>query len=1296
MIPILEPESGVVTHTAAPSPASAGRLQAFLPRRFFTPRLGMDLRAVVGLEFFRCIRWLVTWGILAAPVYALNPNRRADSYTVHAWYTEQGLPSNKTRAVYQTRDSYIWVATSQGLARFDGHRFTVFTGATHPELRGGGFFGLQETPDGTLWCGGDNGLFRWRDGHFDRLTTADGLADNYVRALMLARDGALVICTRLGYSFLRDGRITTPGGIWKEITGVPRSYLELADGTLILGTEDGLWRIKDGKIERLSGTPEFPGGSFNGLAQGPDGVVWIGNSTGVRCIRPDGKIESYGPTEGLTNPRVSHLRFDDDGNLWIGSYGGLYRLSHGRIEEAPYPGQIGDAPIQQMREDREGGWWIASSIGLFHLKDNVSRNIGPVEGLAQTSVYSVLEAADGKWWIGLWGGGVYLYDQERATPLRAPSNLDLDLVICLAEEPAGTMWIGTNSGLYRHFQDTTVNLYDSEHAAAWQKQLAEKSDTILPGLAHRHVNSITSDGQGALWIATDGALYHGQPGQFRAYTTADGLPGNTIKSVLRAANGDIWITAPPAGAACLHEGHWTRYLCGKELSDIYPRAAYQDTAGDIWITTEGGGLNRWKNGQWRNFTTHDGLTDDFISGMVEDGLGNFWIPCPRGIMRIPQTQFGEIDSGRRTTLDPRVFDRSDGLPAGEVNQIGWPTGWRTRNGRLIFATNHGVAVIEPERLKKNEIIPPVRIERVLVNGSPADVSHAVVLPPIDNNIQIFYTALSLSVPANVRFKTRLVPLDPHWIDTAGRREVRYDRLPPGEYRFQVIGCNNDGVWNVQGATLAFVVQRAFYQTIWFNLLGITAAFAAAFGLYRIRLHRSRRRLAELEALVQVRTRELQDAQAHLEKRVEERTAALEQAERQAQLERARFKFIFDSVPVGVSWMVDTQVDTRIVNPEHARLTGVPVANCRELERYVQATHPNDRARQQELHRRLLAGEIDHYALEKRYVHADGSICWVAMTVRFFRDPTSGLRQELSALVDITERKQAEAEREELHRQLLESSRQAGMAEVATGVLHNVSNVLNSVNIATSCVTDSLKKSKSANLAKVVALLREHEANLGEYITSDPKGKQLPAYLAQLAELLVKDQASALKELGELQKNVEHIKDLVTQQQSFARVTAAAETIAATDIIEDALKMNASSLGRHDIHLVRAYADLPPLTIEKNKVLQILINLVRNATQACDQTVQPRKQLTLRLERAGAMARIAVIDNGMGIAPEHLPKIFSHGFTTKRDGHGFGLHSASLTAKQLGGSLSVQSDGPGKGATFILELPFTPPTRPVSG
>jgi signal transduction histidine kinase len=277
------------------------------------------------------------------------------------------------------------------------------------------------------------------------------------------------------------------------------------------------------------------------------------------------------------------------------------------------------------------------------------------------------------------------------------------------------------------------------------------------------------------------------------------------------------------------------------------------------------------------------------------------------------------------------------------------------------------------------------------------------------------------------------------------------------------------------------------------------------------------------------------------------------------------------------------------------------------------------------------------------------------------------------------------------KKLLEVSRQAGMSEVATSVLHNVGNVLNSVNVISSCLADSLRKSKAVNLSKVVTLLREHEGDLGTFLTSDPKGKQIPGYLAQLAEHLSTEQTGALKEFAQLQTNIDHLKDIVTMQQSFARVSGATETLSVADLVEDALKMNSSSFARHDIQVIKEFKNVPPVTVEKHKAMQILVNLMRNAKQACDELDPPEKRLTLRVTNGNNHVRIAVTDNGIGIRPENLTRIFAHGFTTKKSGHGFGLHSGARAAREMGGSLAVQSDGIGHGATFTLEIPLITPT-----
>ncbi|GEM_PF-666176 len=288
--------------------------------------------------------------------------------------------------------------------------------------------------------------------------------------------------------------------------------------------------------------------------------------------------------------------------------------------------------------------------------------------------------------------------------------------------------------------------------------------------------------------------------------------------------------------------------------------------------------------------------------------------------------------------------------------------------------------------------------------------------------------------------------------------------------------------------------------------------------------------------------------------------------------------------------------------------------------------------------------------------------------------------------DITERERAQAELENIHRQLVEASRRSGMAEIATNVLHNVGNVLNSVNISATLVVDSVKNSKAASLAKVVDLFREHAQDLGTFITSNPKGKQVPGYLAQLSERLVADQKAIVTELDSLQQNVEHIKEIVAVQQTYATFGGVKEMINVVTLVEDSLRMNSGALERHRVEVIREFEKLPPMNVERHKILQILVNLLRNANLACQDSARTDRRLTVRVANGDGRVKISVMDNGVGIRPENLTRIFNHGFTTRKDGHGFGLHSSALAAQEMGGSLTVHSDGPGQGAAFTLDLP----------
>src|ERR1700722_13061230 len=338
--------------------------------------------------------------------------------------------------------------------------------------------------------------------------------------------------------------------------------------------------------------------------------------------------------------------------------------------------------------------------------------------------------------------------------------------------------------------------------------------------------------------------------------------------------------------------------------------------------------------------------------------------------------------------------------------------------------------------------------------------------------------------------------------------------------------------------------------------------------------------------------------------------------------------------------------------------------------------------------RLWNGEVQLVDIEKRYLRKDGSALWVRTTTALVREDGAPPEYSVEFVRDISARKDTEQELERVHKQLMTASRQAGMAEVATNVLHNVGNILNSVNISASLVIERVKQSKGSGVSRLAALLQEKGSAAGEFLTHDERGKRIPEYLSSLGEQLASDQKMALEELASLRDNLEHIKDTVAMQQSYAKLCGVTETIAVADLVEDSLRLNAGAFVRHGVTLRREFGEVPPITVDKHKGLQILVNLARNAKYACDESGRSDKLLTLRIESAPAGVRICVIDNGVGIPAENMSLLFTHGFTPRVDGHGFVLHSGALAAQELGGSLRVTSDGPGRGAMFILELPCT--------
>lgn len=448
--------------------------------------------------------------------------------------------------------------------------------------------------------------------------------------------------------------------------------------------------------------------------------------------------------------------------------------------------------------------------------------------------------------------------------------------------------------------------------------------------------------------------------------------------------------------------------------------------------------------------------------------------------------------------------------------------------------------------------------------------------------------------------------------------------------------------------------------------------------------------------IQSRDRDLQDARDHLELRVEERSAELkrEVAERkQSEAALLETNDRFELVTLATSDVIfDWNIKTNQIWWSQAieqvfgyKQKDLDPSTSEFWENHI---HPDDRQMILTSMRAATGGRDCLWSHEYRFQRKDGSYADVIDRGYIARDTSGAATRMIGAVQDISERKHSEAKLSDAHEKLLHASRQAGMAEIATNVLHNVGNVLNSVNVSANIVEDTVKQSRSSRLSDVVDLLRSHEQDLGVFLTEDPKGCRIPEYLAKLADYILKERTDIVRELSCIRENIEHIKVIVSMQQNYARASNVTERVDIIDLVEDSLRLSADASGKCRPKIEKKFAAIPPFHVEKHRVLQVLVNLMNNARMACQESERSDMQITVHVERQDRRVRISVADNGVGIPPENLTRIFSHGFTTRENGHGFGLHSSALTAQEMGGSLTAHSEGCGHGATFTLDLPLT--------
>jgi PAS domain S-box-containing protein len=781
--------------------------------------------------------------------FALDPNKAVTQYIHDVWQKEDGLPQLSVNALVQTQDGYIWVATQEGLARFDGVQFTVFDRKKIKEIKHNNIFAIYEDKKGNLWIGSAGGLNRLEGKNFTVYTSEDGLSNDFVRSIYEDRQGNLWIGTDNGLNLFKDNKFTiytTKNGLSSNIVS---SILEDSRGNLWIGTNKGLNRFKGGKFTRFTTNNGLSDDNVRAIYEDSEENLWIGTDGGGLNRFKDGEFTVYNTEAGLSNDFVQVIYGDKMGNLWIGTNEGLNRFKDGKFSAYTTKEGLSDNMVRSICEDREENLWIGTfSGGLNRLKDGKFVAYTTAEGLSADLAFPVYQDRQGTMWIGTFGGGLNRLQEGKFTSYTRKEGLGNNNVRSICEDKEGSLWISTYGSGIARFKDGKFTRF-----------------TTTEGLSDNNVRAIYEDSRGRLWIGTyGGGLNRFANGKFIVYNTKNGLSDNFVIIIYEDKKQNLWI-GTREGLNRFNDGKFTTYTIKDGLSNNAVFALYEDQEGCLWIGTYGGGLNRLKDGEFTSYTTNEGLFDDVVFRILEDGKGNFWMSCNKGIFTVKKKELNDFADGKIDSITSISYDEDDGMRSSECSGGSYPAGWKAPDGKLWFPTVKGVTVIDPENIKINVRPPPVIIEKVIVDGEPIEPGASIKLPSGKKNFEFHYTGLSFTAPKKVKFKYILAGYNNKWIDAGTRRIAYYTSIPPGHYHFKVIACNDDGVWNETGTLFEFDLKPYFYQTWWFYISCGLLLVLSGIGLYRLRVKQLKNRERELERLVNKRTGQLAEANKELEK-----------------------------------------------------------------------------------------------------------------------------------------------------------------------------------------------------------------------------------------------------------------------------------------------------------------------------------------------------------------------------------------------------------------------------------------------
>jgi ligand-binding sensor domain-containing protein/signal transduction histidine kinase/CheY-like chemotaxis protein/HPt (histidine-containing phosphotransfer) domain-containing protein len=798
------------------------------------------------------MRWCSIHGVLAILLmiacqdsFALDPTLQPSQYLVENWQIPEGLPQSSVQAIARTPDGYLWVGTQEGLARFDGVRFSVFIGGPGVDVPDKHIAVLFVDAAGRLWVGTRSGVAVLDEGHFKSLNRFPELSHAHVRAITQDSAGHMWVGTEQGLVEIDGDKVRSLGVSKGLIDNRVQALVEDRQGTLWIGTVSGLQRFDGKRFDNVALNSGGPTPSITALHQDAKGTLWIGTETGALYRSTSQRLEEVA-RPGQFGSAVRAITHDHDENLWIVTTGGgLVRLHNGQFA-ALASNLFATSELRSVLEDNEGSLWVGTfGVGLLRLREGKFATAGEAEGLQGNLTWTITPRKSGGLWVGS-DGGLSSYIDGKFEHYAGPRGHENIRVRSLLEDQQGALWAGTHgAGVYR---------LDQQGMRVFNHDSGLSGDSVL---------ALIQDRRGRIWIGTNQGLDMIEDGRIASMQSLLGnSPRSAVHLIYEDRAGRLWVGTETQGLYVIDGGAAHHLDVADGLPSDWVISIHEDDRGAVWLGTTDG-LAVWADEKLTSLAKLGGPLRETILQILEDDAHQFWITTDKGLVSVARSALEDLVVGGSRMSDFHVYGLADGLRTAEFAGGNSSPGCRSPDGLMWFPSIRGIVRVDPKHIKTNTLPPPVHIEEVFVNGAPLPLVEGAKVAPGARQWEFHYTGLSLLVPQSSRFKYRLEGFDKDWIDAGSRRTAYYTQLPPGTYTFRVIASNNDGVWSEGGATFRFTLQPHFYETVWFVLLCILGLIVAIASWYRLRVGRLRRLAHELTEQVALRTRDLESANSAL-------------------------------------------------------------------------------------------------------------------------------------------------------------------------------------------------------------------------------------------------------------------------------------------------------------------------------------------------------------------------------------------------------------------------------------------------